>query len=679
MPKRATQQVIWDQELQHYQVMDDALEIVPDSQEWFVWLDTISSFAFSGKEGSCTVRKEARTRGETYWYAYHRTGQQVSKQYLGKSVEVTIVRLEQAAMLLAQGHDEERQGSRELAQQGSKSATPMQLFKHKQTSHSPTSIQEGLRLLKSEPMWKIPATFTSFIGREREVSDICVLLQSPDVRLLTLLGTGGIGKTRLSAQVAAQMRPFFADGICFVSLAAITEPQLVVSTLAETLGVQQVGEAPLFEQIRFFLRNKHLLLILDNFEQVVSAAPLVEELLAACAALKIVVTRRAVLHLQVERIVPVSPLALPPSRQQAEQEALAENESVALFVQRAQAVQPRFGLTATNAQAIAEICTRLDGLPLAIELAAARIALLSPQMLLARLSQRLDLLIGGARTLPTRQQTLRNTLQWSYDLLTEEERRLFRRLSVFVGGWTLEAALYEGEKSTSANILDLMSSLLEKSLIQRVEQDEDEACFLMLEMLREYGLEQLHDRGEEEAVRQAHAQYYLRWVAEIQQYSSGPKYLMWLRQMGREQENLFIALEWFLKRQDPQDALRLGSVLADYWYRHAYLKEGWHQLEMALQLPQAERHSIKAAHLFGAAEAQYGVKQEMGLTERDELTARQIEILRLVAQGLSDAQIAEQLIISPRTVNTHLTTIYQKIGVTSRAAATRYAFEHSLL
>src|SRR6266567_8438985 len=285
----------------------------------------------------------------------------------------------------------------------------------------------------------LPAQLTPLIGREQEVAAACTLLRRPEVRLVTLTGTGGIGKTRLALQVATDLLADFADGVCFVSLAAVSDPDLVVATIAQTLGLKDSGgQAPL-ELLKTSLSEKCLLFLLDNFEQVAAAAPQLSELLGACPHLKLLVTSRAVLHLRGEQEFAVPPLALPDLTQLPERETLAQVAAVALFLQRAWATKPDLQLTSTNARAIAQICVQLDGLPLAIELAAARSKLLPPQALLARLGQRLAVLTSGAQDAPTRQQTLRHTLAWSYNLLNAQEQQLFRRLSLFVGGCTLQA------------------------------------------------------------------------------------------------------------------------------------------------------------------------------------------------------------------------------------------------
>ncbi len=469
-----------------------------------------------------------------------------------------------------------------------------------QSSFALSTASEALQaILRPGPMWKVPITFTPLIGRDKEIADICELLKDPGVRLVTLLGTGGIGKTRLSYQIAREMQPYFADGVCLVPMATVNEPDLVVPTIAQVLGIQEIGAQPVLEQVKVALRDRHFLLLLDNFEQVVTAAPLIEEILEVCPRLKVVVTSREVLHLQAEREFPVPPLGLPNLNQLPEDEALEQYAAVALFVQRARAILPTFQLTQTNARAVAEICVRLDGLPLAIELAAAR-------TLLARLSQLFQVLTGGARTLPLRHQTLRNALQWSYDLLDGEEQRLFRRLSVFAGGWTLEAVealektLNEDETSASF-VLDGIASLLDKSLLVQRAREGKELRLIMLRTVREYALELLRESGEGEKIQRAHALYFLTFVEEANLHLKGPQQTTWLEQLERERANLRAALAWLIEHWKAELALRFCGALWWFWYLRGYWSEGRRWLEGALGLAQAGGSTAARARALYAA------------------------------------------------------------------------------
>jgi predicted ATPase/DNA-binding CsgD family transcriptional regulator len=460
---------------------------------------------------------------------------------------------------------------------------------------------------RAEPMWRVPTSFRPLLGREQDVVAICALLSRPEARLVTLVGTGGVGKTRLSLEVATRMRDAFADGVCFVGLAAISDPDLVLPTIAYELGVQEGGVQSLPEQVKVALQDKHLLLILDNFEQVARAALQVADLLAACPRLKILVTSRVVLHTQAEYEFPLPPLALPPLTRLPEGEALAQYAAVALFLERARALKPNFQLTPANARAIAEICVRLDGLPLAIELAAAWIKLLPPQALLARLEHRLEILTSRARDVPIRQQTLRNTLIWSYDLLDAQEQWLFRQLSVFVGGCTLEAteAVCNTLGNIAVNVLGTLASLIDKNLLQQLEQANGVPRLQMMATIREYGLECLAAHGETEVVRRAHAEYYLKLAEEVEPKLFGAEQKWWFDRLEQEYENLRAALHWSVERGELEVALRLGGALWRFWLVRGYLSEELVWLEPAIKGIEGVRASVRAKALLSAGALAY--------------------------------------------------------------------------
>jgi predicted ATPase/DNA-binding CsgD family transcriptional regulator len=431
------------------------------------------------------------------------------------------------------------------------------------------------------------------IGREQEVRHVCSLLQTSAVRLLTLSGPGGVGKTRLAMQVASEMitnASLFVDGCYFVSLAALREKELVLPAIMQELELKESGQQAPLHVLKTALREKHLLLLLDNFEQVVEVAPLIGELLADCPPLKIVITSREILHLHDEYEFQVAPLALPDLSRLPDHETLAHTAAVALFLQRVQMVQPDFRLTESNAQTIARICIRLDGLPLALELAAARMKLLSPQSLLARLNRRLTFLTRGKQDVPERQQTLRRTIEWSYQLLSLPEQILFRRLAAFVGGALLGAieavwTAQEGQEDTS--LLDLITSLVDKNLLKvQPAEERDEPRFMMLETIREYALEQLEQSDEQERVRLTHAQYYLVLAEECAPRLISQEQGLVIKRLKAENDNIRSALNWFIATQSAEMALRLCVALLYFWFQYR-VREGYRQVAHALALTEA--------------------------------------------------------------------------------------------
>jgi non-specific serine/threonine protein kinase len=456
----------------------------------------------------------------------------------------------------------------------------------------------------------LPVTRDPLIGREQEVAALQRLLQRVDVGLVTLTGAGGTGKTRRALHVAANMTEQFPDGIHLISLGPISNPDVVASTVADALGVREAGDQPILDSLRAYLHDKHLLLLLDNVEHVLEATPLVADLLSTCPGLTVLATSRVVLHISGEHEFPVSPLALPDLEDLPDLDTLSPSAAVALFVQRAQAVRPDFTLTTENARVVAEICIRLDGLPLALELAAARLRVLTLPALLARLSNRLQILTGGPRNLPARQQTLRDTIDWSHELLTAGEKRLFRRLAPFAGGFTLTAAeSVAGEHdatrsaappSTSIDMLDGIASLGDKSLLQPIASVDDEPRFAMLETIREYALEQLEASGEAEMIRQRHALHYLELVEMAEPGFFGAKWKIWLPLLEAEHENLRAALQYAFTGDESELGLRLAGALAIFWHDRGYLSEGRRWLDTALSKAGVGPPEARAKALIGA-------------------------------------------------------------------------------
>jgi predicted ATPase len=452
----------------------------------------------------------------------------------------------------------------------------------------------------------LPVSRTGFVGREKEAEAAKELLMRADVRLVTVTGPGGIGKTRLAVEVAGGLSELFPGGIHYVSLSAVSDPGLIASVIVQTLGIREAGGQSPIEILKRSFQDSlsaPMLFLLDNFEHLVQAAPMVAELLAMTPNLKILVTSRAALHVYGEHEFPVPPLALPYTRLMPSVEVLLQVPAVALFVQRAVAAKPDFELSRENASAVVEICARLDGLPLAIELAAARVKVLSPSSMLTRLASRLQLLTGGARDLPERQQTLRAAMDWSYDLLGVAEQRLFRRLSVFVGGCTLESveAVCDTKGDLDLDLLDGMASMVDKSLLQQVPQANGDSRFAMLETIREYAMEKLAASGEKAVTKRAHAAYCLVLAEEDATEQSGSEGAQRLESFALEHDNIRAGLEWLTETGDAEWGLRLGAALFRFWETREYLAEGRDSLDKLLKLAAAAAPTkARARALFAA-------------------------------------------------------------------------------
>jgi predicted ATPase/serine/threonine protein kinase len=439
---------------------------------------------------------------------------------------------------------------------------------------------------------------SSVIGRAREIDEICTRLRE-GTRLVTLTGVGGTGKTTLAQAVAHKMLEEFVDGVFFIKLGAITQPELVAASIAQPLGVKDADRRILVESLKDYLRPRKVLLVADNFEQVITARLLIAELLESAPELKFLLTSRELLHLSWEYEYMVPPLALPESSTAMTAAQSNKYEAVILFVERARALKPSFTVTDENASSVLEICKKLDGLPLAIELAAARIKILSPQAILAKLDSRLQFLTGGAHDVPTRQRTMRGAVDWSYELLSDEEKRLFRRLAVFAGGFTINAAtsvmVSSSSQDSSIDVIDGVTSLVDKSLLVTREQADGEVRFRMLGVVREYALELLDVSTEADSTRRAHATYFLSIAEEAEPHLQGWQPAKWLNRLEEEHDNLRAALRWSVVHQ-VETAGRLAAAIRYFWNFQGYLTEGlrWSEavLNLGQEIPRAQRWKI---------------------------------------------------------------------------------------
>jgi predicted ATPase/DNA-binding XRE family transcriptional regulator len=472
------------------------------------------------------------------------------------------------------------------------------------------------------PVFAPPMPLTRLVGREREVGEIDRLLGEDAVRLLTLSGPGGIGKTSLGIEAARRAAGRYPGGVAFVALAPLGDASLVMPTISQTLGLREEAGVHPLEALSRHLRDKTFLLLLDNFEHVVGAAPEVADMLGSCPGLRVLATSRASLRVRGEREYPVSPLAVPDPTRSPGAEEVGATPAVELFVGRAKAASPSFGLTKANAAAVAAICWRLDGLPLALELAAAQARFLGPTALLARLDRALE--AEGARDLPERQRTMRNTIDWSRDLLSEPEKELFERLSVFAGGFSLEAAEEVGDVQDA---FALLGNLVEQSLVVAEASSEGWMRYRMLEPIRQYAAGRLAQTGEEWEVRRKHALWYTRFAEEAEEQLAGPEQGGWLDRLEAEHDNLRAALRWSLSGNDPEGGLRLAADLWRMWNARGYMQEGRDWLEKALASADDRPSTVraKALNVAGAISYQQGdIAAARGLFEESIGVSREL-------------------------------------------------------
>jgi predicted ATPase/class 3 adenylate cyclase len=507
-----------------------------------------------------------------------------------------------------------------------------------------------------------PASLTPFLGREEQIAAIAELVAAPNVHLVTLTGPGGIGKTRLAIQVGERLASSFAGGAVFIDLSTLRDPAQVLPTIGTALGLREVDAGSLVNQIHGYLAERETLLILDNFEHLLGSAGVVADLLGG-SDVELLVTSRAPLRVQGEHEYLVPTLSLPDDSQRTNAAALATNEAVALFVDRAKAVRPDFELTDAIAPIVAEICARLDGLPLAIELAAARIKVLPPAAMLSRLERRLPLLTGGRRDAPERQRTLRDTIAWSYDLLAEDECQLFRRLGVFVGGWTMEAAEAVANPEGELDVLGGLTSLVEMSLV-RLDETESDPRFRMLETIREYAVDRLVDAAEDAAMWERHATFYLAFAEAAEPELVRSNQVEWLERLAADGPNITAALGWFLDQNRIEEGLRLSVAMRFFWLRRAPFGEGSRWLTAFLERPAdgvSPRTRARAVAAAGSFNHWLGRLVETRRLYSDALAlfrdagdligeARLLRNLASVAIDLDEFDEAESLLIESRVV-----------------------------
>jgi predicted ATPase/class 3 adenylate cyclase/Tfp pilus assembly protein PilF len=514
----------------------------------------------------------------------------------------------------------------------------------------------------------LPAQTTSLIGREREIRAVRSMLAEAQVRLLTLTGVGGTGKTRLALQVAADVVDEFEHGVYFVPVAALRDPSQVMPAIAHALGIEDAQGKPSKENVHDYLREKQVLLVLDNLEQLIDAGPLVAELLATARRCKVLATSREMLHLSGEHVYPVPTLSVPDPKRMPALSALTQYEAVLLFIDRARMLKPDFAVTNATAPAIAEICYQLDGLPLAIELAAGRTQLLQPHQMLKQLSNRLRFVRSSGRDRPARQQTLRGTIDWSHDLLTAGEQTLFRRLSVFHGGCTLDAAQSVCNANDDLSVLETMESLVAKSLVKPVDVN-GEARIAMLETVRDYAAERLIATEEHLSVTQRHEAYFLNFAEEAKPQLFGANQRLWLRRLENEHENLRSALEFTFAAANSEHSLRFCGALGRFWASRDHVAQGREWCSRALAISgNNDRSPARAASLLTAGRLAYqqGDYPTAEALDRESLAIyRELDDQSGVASslnGLGNDAFAQEHYASAQAAFEESLAIYRQLG-----------------